>query len=71
MNKNMFSNKLIIDLVNCKKKAFYLLGKAMVLSDILGYDEKAILEEMKSVDDENLIEVFKKYFGAHVALKES
>jgi len=34
----------------------------------LGYDEKAILKEMRSGDYENLVDVFEKEFGEFVTL---
>lgn len=57
-----------IDLTGPDGNAFYLLGVAKRLSKELDKDGDAILEEMKSGDYENLLEVFECEFGHIVTL---
>lgn len=57
-----------IDLTGPQGNAFYLLGTANILAKKLGLDSDTILNEMKSSDYENLINVFDKYFGSFVTL---
>lgn len=54
----------VIDLTGPDGNAFYLLGTASKWSKQLGLDSDKVLEEMKSGDYENLIQVFDKYFGS-------
>ena len=61
--------EMVIDLTGPEGNAFVLLGYASRFGKQLGLDEKAILEEMKSGDYENLIEVFDRYFGDFVILE--
>lgn len=58
----------VIDLGGPKGNAYYLLGRAENLSKQLELDAEAILEEMKTSDYTNLVEVFDKYFGEFVDL---
>jgi len=57
-----------IDLTGEQGNAYFLLGTASKLSKQIGLDTDSILEEMKSSDYENLIQVFDKYFGEFVTL---
>ena len=57
-----------IDLTGPQGNAFYLLGTARNLAKQLGLDGKAICDEMRSGDYENLLEVFDKNFGMIVTL---
>lgn len=57
-----------IDLAGPEGNAYYLLGTANNLAKKLGLNSEAILNEMKSGDYENLINVFDKYFGSFVIL---
>lgn len=59
---------IIIDLSGEQGNAYYLLGIASNLSKQLGLNSKKIIEEMKSDDYENLIQVFDSYFGEYVTL---
>lgn len=59
---------IIIDLSGEQGNAYYLLGIASNLSKQLGLNSKKIIEEMKSDDYENLIQVFDSYFGKYVTL---
>jgi len=61
-------NGITIDLTGPQGNAFYLLGTAKKLASQLGLNGKEIMEEMKSGDYENLIQVFDKNFGMIVTL---
>ena len=61
-------NGITIDLTGPQGNAFYLLGTAKNLAKQLGLNGIEIMEEMKSSDYENLIEVFDKNFGSIVTL---
>ncbi len=62
------SNGITIDLTGPQGNAFYLLGTAKNLAKQLGLNEVEIMEEMKSGDYENLVQVFDKNFGNIVTL---
>lgn len=62
------SSVIEIDLTGPQGNAFFLLAQANILSRQIGLDAKAIDEEMKSGDYENLIQVFDKHFGQLVTL---
>lgn len=57
-----------IDLTGPQGNAFFLLGMAQKLAKKLGLDDKEIMDEMKSGDYENLLQVFDKNFGMFVTL---
>jgi hypothetical protein len=61
-------SKLEIDLSGPDGNAFVLMGIATKLAKQLGQDDKQIINEMKSSDYENLVNVFDSYFGEHVTL---
>jgi len=61
-------NGITIDLTGPQGNAFYLLGTANNLAKQLGLNGKEIMEEMKSSDYENLLQVFDKNFGNIVTL---
>jgi hypothetical protein len=61
--------EMVIDLTGPEGNAFVLLGYASRLGKQLDLDVPLILEEMKSGDYENLIEVFDRYFGDFVILE--
>jgi len=61
-------NGITIDLTGPQGNAFYLLGTARNLAKQLGLNGTEIMEEMKSSDYENLINVFDNYFGNIVTL---
>jgi len=63
------SSEIVIDLTGPQGNAFFLLGTAKNLANQLDLDGNAIMEEMKSSDYENLINVFDKYFGDFVILE--
>ena len=62
-------NEIVIDLTGPQGNAFFLLGTASKYARKLGLDDVKIMEEMKSGDYENLIQVFDKYFGDFVILE--
>ena len=69
IKKKETQNKGIeIDLTGPQGNAFYLLGTAKNLAKQLDLDSNKILNEMKSGDYENLIQVFDKNFGIFVTL---
>lgn len=57
-----------IDLTGPQGNAFFLLGTASNLAKQLDLDGKEIVEEMKSGDYENLLQVFDRHFGSFVTL---
>ena len=61
-------NGIEIDLTGPQGNAFFLLGTAKKLANQLGLDGTEIMEEMKSGDYENLLQVFDKNFGSIVTL---
>jgi hypothetical protein len=65
-------NSLIeIDLTGTDGNAFALLGYAKKMCYQMGFseeEERAILDEMRAGDYENLIHVFEKYFGKLIVL---
>ena len=71
MNRQTTEHKIWIDLDGPDGNAFNLLGVARKLSEELGLDDRAINEEMRSGDYNNLVEVFEKHFGDYVHLEWS
>jgi len=66
--KKQKTNRIEIDLTGPQGNAFYLLGTAKRLANQLGLDTNEILNEMKSGDYENLLQVFDNNFGSFVTL---
>ena len=62
------TNGIEIDLTGPQGNAFYLLGTAKKLANQLDLDSDKILNQMKSGDYENLLQVFDKNFGMFVTL---
>lgn len=60
---------IVIDLSGPEGNAFVLLGKAKSFAKQLGKDGNSIVNEMRSGDYENLIEVFDREFGDFVILE--
>ena len=60
---------IVIDLTGPQGNAFYLMGFATKNARKFGLNNSDILEEMKSGDYENLVQVFDKYFGEYVILE--
>lgn len=69
IRKKSRQSELTIDLTGPQGNSFYLIGTAMNLSKQLGLDSNKVVEEMKSGDYENLLQVFDKYFGEFVILE--
>jgi len=69
IRKKQFRDALIIDLTGPDGNAFSLLAFASKFAQRLGMDSKAITDEMRSGDYENLIATFDKYFGDYVILE--
>ena len=61
--------KVVIDLTGPEGNAFVLLGYAASYCKKLGWAAEPILEEMKSSDYENLIQVFDRHFGDFIILE--
>ena len=59
----------VIDLSGPQGNAYFLLGHAGQLARQLGLDETAIINEMRSSDYENLVQVFDQHFGQYVILE--
>jgi len=66
--KKQKTNGIEIDLTGPQGNAFFLLGTAKKLANQLGLDGDEILNQMKSGDYENLLQVFDKNFGMFVTL---
>ena len=62
------TNGITIDLTGPQGNAFYLLGMAKKLANQLDFPAEFIMNEMKSGDYENLLQVFDSYFGSFVTL---
>ena len=60
---------IVIDLTGPQGNAYFLLGMAGKYARQLGLDDVEIMEEMKSGDYENLVQVFDKHFGDFVVLE--
>jgi len=67
----VMDGKLFLDLKSNDGNAFALMGHANRLAIRMGLEDEEkskIISEMQNGDYDNLIEVFTKYFGAHVEL---
>ena len=62
------TNGITIDLTGPQGNAFYILGVAKSLCKQLDFNESFVLNEMKSGDYDNLIEVFDKYLVSVVTM---
>ena len=69
MIKKKPSRGIEIDLTGPDGNAFVLMGYAIRLARELDMDAEPILNEMRSGDYENLIQVFDRYFGDFVILE--
>lgn len=68
-NKSAENDMLVLDLTGPQGNALVLLGYAKNLAKQLDLDGSAIIDEMKSGDFENLVQVFDSYFGDYVILE--
>ena len=59
----------VIDLTGPQGNAYYLLGQAQHLSRQLDLNSATVLDQMRSGDYENLVQVFDRYFGDYVILE--
>jgi hypothetical protein len=59
----------VIDLTGPDGNAYYLMAQAQRLSRQLGLDSTMILDQMRSGDYENLVQVFDRYFGDYIILE--
>ena len=66
--KKKETNGIEIDLTGPQGNAYFLLGTATSLAKQMGLNGKEIVEEMKSSDYENLLQVFDTNFGNIVTL---
>ena len=62
-------SEIVIDLTGPEGNAFSLMARADSFAKQLGFDSNQIIEEMKSGDYENLVQVFDKYFGDYIVLE--
>jgi len=68
VRKSEYETERVIDLTGPEGNAFCLLGLAKKWAEQLGKDVDTILDEMKSGDYDNLVEVFDREFGCVVTL---
>lgn len=69
MIRNKQNGPMVIDLTGPQGNAFFLMGTASKFARQLGLDSDTILNEMKSGNYENLVQVFDNYFGEYVILE--
>jgi DNA-directed RNA polymerase subunit K/omega len=67
--KQLQEGPIVIDLTGPDGNAFALMAYASRFAKQLGMDSKSIIEEMKSGDYENLLQVFDKHFGDYIILE--
>ena len=68
IKKKTESREIVIDLTGPDGNVFVLMGKAKGFARDLGLDGDEIINEMKSSDYENAVQVFDNYFGSFVTL---
>jgi len=59
----------VIDLTGPNGNAYCLLAQAQRLSRQLDLNSATVLDQMRSGDYENLVQVFDRYFGDYVILE--
>lgn len=69
MIRDKVNSTPVIDLTGPQGNAFYLMAQAGRYARRLGLDEAAIINEMKSSDYDNLVQVFDRHFGEYVILE--
>lgn len=69
IRKKSEKKEIVIDLTGPDGNAFVLLGIAKRFAKQMGKDAKAITDEMRSGDYENLLAVFDREFGDFVILE--
>lgn len=68
-DKQQQTGPIVIDLTGPDGNAFALMGLAKKLAKRLGLDSEIIINDMRSGDYENLLEVFDGNFGDYVILE--
>jgi CRISPR/Cas system-associated protein endoribonuclease Cas2 len=66
--KKTKQREIVIDLTGPDGNVFVLMGTAKRFARQLDLDGDKIINEMKSSDYENAVQVFDKYFGSFVTL---
>ena len=61
----------VIDLKGPQGNAYFLLGTAKKLAKDLNLDYDKIQKEMTACNYDNLVDVFKQYFGNYVDIEEN
>lgn len=69
LRKKQPTTEMVIDLTGPEGNAYVLMGYASRFAKQLNLDDEKIMDEMKSGDYDNLVEVFEKYFGDFVILE--
>jgi hypothetical protein len=69
IRKKEANREIIIDLTGPDGNAFALLAYADRFARWLGMDPKPVLDEMRTGDYENLLQVFDYHFGQFVVLE--
>jgi hypothetical protein len=69
MIRDRIARTPVIDLTGPEGNAFFLMGRAHRYARDLGLDGDAIINEMRSSNYENLVQVFDRYFGDYVILE--
>jgi hypothetical protein len=69
MIRDRIDSTPVIDLTGPQGNAFFLIGQAGQFARQLGLDGDMIINEMKSGNYENLVQVFDRYFGGYVILE--
>ena len=69
MIRDKVASTPVIDLTGPQGNAYFLMGQAGRYARQLGLDGDQIVNEMKSGNYENLVQVFDRYFGDDVILE--
>ena len=69
MIRDKVASTPVIDLTGPQGNAFFLMGQAGQYARQLGLNGDMIINEMKSGNYENLVQVFDRYFGEYVILE--
>tara|TARA_Y100001963_G_scaffold9980_1_gene12763 strand:+ start:425 stop:643 length:219 start_codon:yes stop_codon:yes gene_type:complete len=68
IKKKTEQKEIVIDLTGPDGNVFVLMGYAIRFARQLDLDGEKIINEMKSSDYENAVQVFDNYFGSFVTL---
>ena len=69
MIRDRVASTPVINLTGPQGNAYFLMGQAGQYARQLGLDGDQIINEMKSGNYENLVQVFDRYFGDYVILE--